>query len=132
MILPHLEREPSNDDKQLLLWMETLHDDQSNAFLLAPIHAAGNKNDILYDYIRRQLKIKTDHETSRLLYVAATRTKRELHLLFNLKTEQITGKPAANSLLEKLWPAIHTEVHLPPSTENQEHPAALTRLFLSN
>lgn len=111
VILPHLERKSPNDDKQLLLWMERPRSGQHNALLIAPIHATGNASDSIYDYIKRQHAIKSDYESARLLYVATTRAKKRLHLFFSLQQDK--GKistPAANSLLDKLWNSVSTEI----------------------
>lgn len=108
VILPHLERKSSNDDKQLLLWMERPRADDTTGLILAPVHAIGNDVDSIYEYIKQQHAIKNDYERARLLYVAATRAKKHLDLFFNLKDEK---KVTANSLLEKLWPAIKNEVN---------------------
>ncbi len=107
VILPHLERKASNDDKQLLLWMERQRTEENSALILAPVHAVGNETDAIYEYIKKQNAIKNDYERSRLLYVAVTRAKKHLDLFFNLKKE---NKAPANSLLEKLWPSIKNEV----------------------
>lgn len=107
VILPHLERKASNDDKQLLLWMERPRLDESSDLILAPVHAIGRDNDLIYDYIKRQQSEKNNYEKSRLLYVAVTRAKKQLHLFFNLKDNK---KSTPNSLLEKLWPAIENEI----------------------
>lgn len=127
VILPHLERKPSNDDKQLLLWMQRPRDIESNDDLIfAPVHAIGDDKDSVYEYIKRQIKIKSRYEDGRLLYVAATRAKQKLHLLFSLnpKTtkEGISIKPAAGSLLEKLWPSIEETIlsQLPTDVSIQE------------
>jgi ATP-dependent exoDNAse (exonuclease V) beta subunit len=111
VILPHLERKSPNDDKQLLLWMERPRPGQHNALLIAPIHATGNANDSIYDYIKRQHAIKSDYESARLLYVATTRAKKRLHLFFSLQQDKgKISEPAANSLLDKLWNSIATEI----------------------
>ncbi len=109
VILPHLERKASNDDKQLLLWMERQRHDESSALILAPVHAVGNETDSIYEYIKKQNSIKNDYERSRLLYVAVTRAKKHLDLFFNLKNE---SKANASSLLEKLWPSIKNQIVL--------------------
>jgi ATP-dependent helicase/nuclease subunit A len=109
VILPHLQRKASNDDKQLLLWMERQRADESSALILAPVHAVGNETDSIYEYIKKQNAIKNDYERGRLLYVAATRAKKHLDLFFNLKNETKTN---ANSLLEKLWLSIKNEMVL--------------------
>ncbi len=112
VILPHLERKSPSDDKQLLLWMERPQQNDTSALLLAPVHAVGHKKDSIYDYIKRQQSIKSDYETTRLLYVAATRAKKQLHLFFSLETDENNqlSNPLSSSLLEKLWPAIKNQV----------------------
>ncbi len=110
VILPHLERKSLSDDKQLLLWMERTQQNEKTALILAPTQAIGQDNDSTYDYIKRQLTIKSGFESQRLLYVAATRAKNELHILFNIeKTHDQCVKPTANSLLKMMWPAVKTD-----------------------
>lgn len=115
VILPHLERKSSNDDKQLLLWMERSKQSDSSALILAPVHAIGDDNDSIYDYIKRQNSIKADYEYGRLLYVAVTRAKKNLHLLFDIdvdkKNPSNMSKPMTKSLLEKIWGTIHNEIN---------------------
>lgn len=120
VILPHLERKASNDDKQLMLWMERPRSDESSDLLLAPMHAIGNDNDTVYEYIKQQQSEKNNYEKSRLLYVAVTRAKKQLHLFFNLKEDK---KAAPNSLLEKLWPAIKNEI---PEVPAQQETSKIT------
>lgn len=114
VILPHLERKPSGDDKQLLLWMERPRSDESSDLMIAPVNAIGEDQDPIYTYIKRQTIKKAKFEDGRLLYVAATRAKNKLHILFSLenKKESRELKPTPNSLLEKLWPAIQTNIPL--------------------
>jgi ATP-dependent helicase/nuclease subunit A len=112
VILPQLERKNPNDDKPLLLWMDRPLANKQSALLLAPIHAIGSDNDLIYDYISRQQKIKTDYETDRLLYVATTRAKKRLHLTFNVtQNEKGDYRIEAGSFLSKLWPQIEKQAH---------------------
>jgi ATP-dependent exoDNAse (exonuclease V) beta subunit len=107
VILPHLERKSPNEDKQLLLWMERPRPTKNNALIIAPVHAVGESDDAIYQYIKRQHAIKNDYETGRLLYVAATRPKQQLHLFFSCTQENDKIiNPPSNSLLEKLWRSI--------------------------
>ncbi len=101
VILPHLEARAAYDEKQLLLWLEQT--DQK--LIMAPLNAVGEESNATYNYIKRQQAIKSDYETSRLLYVAATRAKSELHLFFSAEK-----KISSNSLLQKIWPSIEHEV----------------------
>jgi len=116
VILPHLESRAPYDSKQLLLWMERPNADADSHLIIAPVHAIGDEQDFIYEYIKRQHRIKSDFEIGRLLYVAATRAKNKLHLLFSLESS-----PPSNSLLEKLWPAIKNNVSLPPVFDNPNH-----------
>ena len=69
VILPGLGASPRQDDRALLLWLE-----QRGELLLAPIAGAG-RDDPIYDYLNHMERRKSDHETARLLYVAATRAR---------------------------------------------------------
>lgn len=113
VIIPHLERKSLPDEKQLLLWMEGPRDEADNTLILAPIHTSDQYHDSIYNYIKRQNVIKTDHENGRLLYVAATRAKKQLHLFFAVTNPNLKeNKPTVNSLLHKLWPTIQHEIKL--------------------
>lgn len=105
VILPHLERKNAVDASSLLSWMEFPLEAQQSGFLLAPIHATGDEQDSIYHYISRQQQIKTDYEMDRLLYVAATRSKKNLHLLFHShQKENGNYTVESGSFLKKLWP----------------------------
>src|SRR3990167_5425862 len=99
VIIPHLESTiPSND---------------RSALLLAPIHSTGSANDAMYEFIYKQKKIKSKFESDRLLYVATTRAKKRLHLLFNInKNSNGDYKVPSGSFLEKIWSQISTVCHL--------------------
>ena len=100
VILPGLSRRSRSDESQLLLWAETPE------LLLAPVKAPYEEVSPIYDFIRRLEKQKQQHETSRLLYVAATRARRQLHLVaVRVNTNGKVG-PAGNTFSAKLWPAI--------------------------
>ncbi|MBX3709255.1 MAG: UvrD-helicase domain-containing protein [Gammaproteobacteria bacterium] len=107
VILPKLDRKKPNDDKSLLLWMERPLTNDQIALLLAPIHAIGNDKDIIYEYINKQMRTKSDYETDRLLYVAATRAKKRLYLFFNVQSkENDDHRIEPGSFLAKIWQQI--------------------------
>jgi ATP-dependent exoDNAse (exonuclease V) beta subunit len=66
----------------------------------------GAERDPAYSYLARLETEAEDIEAARLLYVAATRAKRKLHLLACLQRDERReiGKPRARSLLERAWP----------------------------
>jgi ATP-dependent exoDNAse (exonuclease V) beta subunit len=109
VILPHLERQSPHDDKQLLLWMERSLQNKHHALLIAPIPGVGHDPDPIYDYIKHQHTIKSEYENARLLYVAITRAKKRLHLLFSVEKNK---KPASTSLLGKCWHSIASTIQI--------------------
>lgn len=118
VILPGLDRPTRSDDRQLLLWQEIPTEKNKMELLLVPIKSS--KKEPIYDYIRALENKKTVNELYRLLYVATTRAKKNLHLLFTLeKNEKKTYsiiKPRAGSLLYQLWPAIENEIIVNPNS----------------
>ncbi|PLX81921.1 MAG: DNA helicase UvrD [Desulfuromonas sp.] len=106
VILPGLGRPPAGGDKPLMRWLE--HPD--SGLLLAPVSPRdGSAKDPIYEAIGRLEREKEDLEVTRLLYVAATRARKRLHLLGHAK---LNGKgefsPSSGSLLKKLWPAVES------------------------
>ncbi len=118
VIVPGLGHGTRSDERQLFIWLERAapHDahGQDSSLLLAPINPSGSESDPIYEYIRRLDRDKASLETGRLLYVAATRARRHLHLLGDvaLKSGEEGSKlkpPVRGSLLAKLWPAVETK-----------------------
>lgn len=109
VILPALNRKSRADDNDLLLW-EEVEVEHERHLIAAPVHSKGSKNKglpNLYDYIKNLEKIRSNNEVVRLLYVAATRSQRQLHLIASMQKNQDGElKPVANSLLAALWPAV--------------------------
>lgn len=105
VILPGLQRTSSNDEAQLLLAMERPTSHGTTDLLLAPIKSTMDESDSIYNYLCSEEKKRADYEATRLLYVAATRAKKSLHLIasFNEQSERLPNK---NSLLAKLWPVL--------------------------
>jgi ATP-dependent exoDNAse (exonuclease V) beta subunit len=108
VLLPGLERMLPSDDPQLLLCMERPTEDGYTHLLLAPIKSSIEEEDIIYNYLRLEEKKRADYEVMRLLYVAATRAKKHLHLLSVLQqsAESALKNPPKNSLLAQLWPLM--------------------------
>lgn len=115
VILPHLEKFNPPDDKSLLLWMEQPLINDQTALLLAPIHAADSEADKLYRYIESTQRVKALYEVDRLLYVATTRAKKRLHLVFSKKDSESTSQ--RGSFLDKLWLILQNQISLEPVTE---------------
>ncbi len=139
VILPGLAKRSRSDDTQLLLWSESPHQDHSD-LLLAPVKASHEDSSPIYDFIRSLEKRKQRHEEGRLLYVAATRARKQLHLIGSVeenKDGELT-KPPDNTLLAQLWPVaeecfrIHLESQSPVDRETaspaEAQAASLRRL----
>ena len=131
VIVPGLGRQVMSDEPRLLAWLERPGD-----LLLAPVKAAGAKKDQLSAYVKRIDKQKRENEEARLLYVAATRAAKRLHLL-GCATRSDKGLRAAG-LLAHLWGNVEgdfarAEAALPPEPEREATvsripPAPLRRL----
>jgi ATP-dependent helicase/nuclease subunit A len=103
VILPGLGSIPRGDEQRLLLWLE-----HRGELLLAPIAESGGDKDPIYGYLAGIERRRSDQETARLLYVATTRARRNLHLLGWLPAREdgAPGQPESRSFLKLLWPAM--------------------------
>jgi ATP-dependent exoDNAse (exonuclease V) beta subunit len=106
VILPGLGRAPRAGESHLLLWQERARRRGGTDLLLAPIRESMADADPVYEYLKQLEASKLKHEDGRLLYVAATRARRRLHLIGEAAVKGAHVKPAARSLLEQLWPAV--------------------------
>ena len=115
VIVPGLGRSSRRNEKKLIMWMERpyISDDvmgEHKDLLLAPIQKTGTTGDLIYPWLEKLDQEKEAFEDERLLYVAATRAKKFLHLLGNTDLSfDIDGavelkRPSKKSLLNKLWP----------------------------
>ncbi len=102
VILAGLGNRTSSDSKRLLYWLERA-DRATGSVVLAPAPEAGAGKDPIAAYINSVEKKRRIHEDARLLYVAATRARMELHLV---GTIQKNGKPNGESALNTLWPSV--------------------------
>ncbi len=112
VIVPGLGQLPPPEDPRLLLWLERPGRKGLPELLLAPICEAGADDDPIYSYLKWVEGRKTRHEHARMLYVAATRARKQLHLLghtgINTK-KQCVNAPDSRTLLHKIWPAVEDE-----------------------
>ena len=123
VIVPGLGRVPPAARKQLFLWMErpampdasmSRRPESNTNLLLAPIEETGAESDPIYAWIKQLAADKAAFEDGRLLYVAATRAKRRLHLLGETRLliedgVQTARQPDSRNLLAKLWPVVSGE-----------------------
>ena len=128
VILPGLSHRVRPDEPQLLLWSENPYTAGSVAgseLLPAPVKASDEDTSPIYNFIRRLEKQKQYHEEGRLLYVAATRARKQLHLVGNIRVDTddeavSLAPPADNTLLARLWAALEQDFHACLDTQVQE------------
>ena len=111
VILPGLGRRTPPDEPRLLMWREYMDGNRSR-LLLAPIREVGGDKDSLYDYLRSAEAEKRGHESTRLLYVATTRARKNLHLLGHARLDPggvAVKAPDARTLLVKIWRTVEME-----------------------
>jgi ATP-dependent helicase/nuclease subunit A len=114
VFVPGLGRATRSDDTRLLNWRELVLDG-CYELLLAPMERIADRKDgltgTIEGYLRALASDRTREENKRLLYVAATRAKRELHLLCNIPEDG--SKPDGRSLLALLWNIESFQAKLP-------------------
>lgn len=111
VILPGLGNSTggNNSDKPLVLWEEVMVGHR-HELLAAPFIPKGmrDKDKVSpYDYLESREKTRDANESARVLYVAATRAERKLHLV-GVANQNAKGeiKPTKNTYLDLLWPAV--------------------------
>jgi ATP-dependent helicase/nuclease subunit A len=131
VVLPALERHPGSNRDQLLL-MHQFARTSRDGMVMAARPAVGADKDRLFEFLRRRAQDAAALESERLLYVACTRAKWQLHLTATIDsrgedTDEGSGgaaevaeeaeeadttrrwKPRAGSLLAVLWPTVGPE-----------------------
>lgn len=105
VIIPGLGRPPRGDSRPLLLWREDVDRNGHPNLLFAPIPIKGKSP--LYEYLRGRAGTEAEAEVARLLYVALTRAREQIHLLAHIeRAADDIPKPAKGALLSLLWPLL--------------------------
>ena len=107
VILPALDRGVRTDTKPLMVWHEAADLPPPN-LLLAPLPAVGAGDSRNYDFVRGLDQEEQSAEMRRLLYVALTRARDQLHLCAQrlVKVDGSLCKPKNDSFLAMLWPCL--------------------------
>jgi ATP-dependent exoDNAse (exonuclease V) beta subunit len=137
VILPCLGRTTANNRDRLLHWIELPRASDDTDLLLAPIRATDTEQSAsLAGYIKKLRRERTALERVRLLYVAATRARKALHLSGALRIPKGDGEPAPakGSLLSTLWQVLSVDflpLHraLPAPTARAAPPAPAAQLL---
>jgi ATP-dependent exoDNAse (exonuclease V) beta subunit len=116
VIVPSLERRGQTTRGRLLSWLELDSADAESAHVvLAPILGKGEASRDLNAWLNGMAVEREAAERKRLLYVACTRAREELHLF---ASPEATAKGeigvAADSLLKAAWPAAEEHFRVRP------------------
>jgi ATP-dependent exoDNAse (exonuclease V) beta subunit len=121
VIVPELQSEGYGGGLRMLSWMErglSAADDSGDLteFLIAPFSPKGEAGSGIKKWVDREIRNREKQEMRRLLYVAATRARDELHLFarpgYRMQGDEdvrVLATPA-ESLLGTAWPALEQEV----------------------
>jgi ATP-dependent helicase/nuclease subunit A len=108
VILPGLGKSTQGDRRKLLYWQEIVGDDGNTELLFGPVKPAHRSEEPRTSaWIKRLQSEMGRLENGRLLYVAATRAKRRLHLLGHASVKKDGALTVeSGSLLSQLWSAL--------------------------
>jgi ATP-dependent helicase/nuclease subunit A len=127
VIVPGLGRATRTESQPLLRWLEQTRligpeEQEEHEFVVAPIGRNGKQGGI-YAWIGELQGRREDDEAKRLLYVAATRARNELHLLGTAvtKVNNELSPGDRRSLLGIAWPALKSDFE---RARDQQEPAA--------
>ncbi|MGB9428682.1 MAG: UvrD-helicase domain-containing protein [Gammaproteobacteria bacterium] len=114
VIVPGLGAGSGRSRRPLLVHLERTRAQGQPDLLLAPLNARGSDQDPHYELVLDLRHEQEIFEQQRLLYVAATRAREQLHLLGHVGYAEKDGQrelkaPPANSLLATLWPMLASE-----------------------
>jgi ATP-dependent exoDNAse (exonuclease V) beta subunit len=114
VLVPALERGSGSSNSVLLNWLEFdgMQDEADATVVLAPIWRTGAAADNLSSWLSG-VRAKREHaERKRLLYVASTRAREQLHLFATVarKADGEIAQPRYDSLLRACWPAAMNEL----------------------
>jgi ATP-dependent exoDNAse (exonuclease V) beta subunit len=108
VFVPSLDRELNRGREPLLRWLDLPRRQGESDLIMAPVPAIGDDaGGSVGVYLKRLIAKRTANEQIRLLYVAATRSKKTLYLSAAPKPRADgTIVPRSGTLLASLWPAL--------------------------
>jgi ATP-dependent exoDNAse (exonuclease V) beta subunit (contains helicase and exonuclease domains) len=123
VVLPELQAPARKGHFKMLSWLERGlapdqrqdHSDDVTEFLVAPLQSKGSERSEAKAWVDRVYAARESQEMRRLLYVAATRARDELHIFAKSKCRRddsgnwILTEPGS-SLLGTAWPGLCEEI----------------------
>jgi len=119
VLVPELQAASGATQKELLSWLErglAAPDamEEATELLIAPLQARGQERGSARAWVERTRSEREQQEMRRLLYVAATRAREELHLFarpaFKQQDDECVLALPRTSLLKTAWPALEEEI----------------------
>jgi ATP-dependent exoDNAse (exonuclease V) beta subunit len=119
VIVPELQAPVGSGSHKMLTWLERGLAESGDSgeiteFLIAPFQRKGEERGSAKAWVDRVYRERESQEARRILYVAATRAREELHLFARPACKEEDGSftlvEPANSLLATAWPALEAEV----------------------
>jgi ATP-dependent helicase/nuclease subunit A len=126
VLVPSLDRDRNRGREPLLRWLDLPRagggPENDSDLVMAPAPAIGEEEPgEVNAFLRRLMARRAANEQVRLLYVAATRARRSLHLYAAPATRadgRVAPRPA--TLLASLWPALEAAFQAPPASAADE------------
>lgn len=108
VFVPSLDRDLNRGGEPLLRWLDLPRRQGESDLMMAPVPAIGDDaGGSVGVYLKRLIAKRTANEQARLLYVAATRSKKTLYLSASPKAKSDGSiVPRIGTLLACLWPAL--------------------------
>jgi ATP-dependent exoDNAse (exonuclease V) beta subunit len=123
VIVPELQAPAGRGKPRMLTWLErglergladAVESGEITEFLVAPLQSKGAGRSNAKEWVDRVYRERESQESRRILYVAATRAREELHLFARpacmVQDGDLTLVEPVNSLLATAWPALQEEV----------------------
>jgi ATP-dependent helicase/nuclease subunit A len=108
VFVPSLDRDLNHGREPLLRWLDLPRPRGESDLVMAPVPAVGDDSGGTVGlYLKRLMARRSANEQARLLYVAATRSRKTLHLSAAPKVKSDgTITPRTGTLLACLWPVL--------------------------
>jgi ATP-dependent helicase/nuclease subunit A len=128
VIVPDLQAKTAGSSRKLLSWLErgltpeidgeienSNREGEITEFLVAPLQSKGEDSGKSKAWVDRVYREREAQEMRRILYVAATRAREELHLfarpIYKVEANgELSLVTPSNSLLATAWPALEDEI----------------------
>ena len=134
VIVPELQASPGRTPRRMLTWLErgleqSRDSGEVTEFLIAPMQPKGEDRGRAKRWVDAMYRQRERQEIRRILYVAATRAREELHFFARPEYRRARGGEETlcrprESLLSTAWPALEREIQSRFASWKSEREAA--------